>query len=179
MLRPELRLASAVEVESSLQHASPPLIIEAACSHSRPTRPVIPGAIILALEDIDFSAEDAPGQPSRVSGNYSLRPAAELRAALEAAGVTCLRPTVVYTQSVKCGGLDLAVACRLCWALSLAGVQQLTLLAGGTRAWTDAGFELAPAPAEPTPRDFFEGSTGALSFPMHPEYDAATSEVEK
>ena len=173
-----LRLASAAEVERTLRLARAPLVVEAVCSRAQPQPSLhLPGAVLVALEDIDVALEDAPGQPSRVSGNYSLRPAGELRAALEAAGISHTRPVVVYTQAIKLGGLDLAVACRLCWALALAGVQHVSLLAGGARAWVQAGFELTPEAGVPTPCDFFH-DCAPQPFPLHPEYGAGTAEVE-
>ena len=66
------------------------------------------------LASIDVYEDDEHGHPVKVSGNHSLKPPAELRAALEASGIHILQHVVVLTQAVRAGGLDLAVAGRLC-----------------------------------------------------------------
>ena len=167
---------------SSGADAPPPLLLEACAVAAAPWPPeLVPTAHRFPLSAIDVSLMDAKsGQPERVSGNFSLQPAAVLRKALEASGVQCVRHTVVYTQSTKNGNPDLAVAARLVWALSLAGVEHVSLFSGGLQAWVDAGHPVAthfqPPPASPV--DFFEGAPPGLPFPLRPEFNASTAEVE-
>lgn len=113
-----------------------PLVLEAssAVKHPHPPPPgsgadsgagAVPGAVLFRLALIDVYDEDADSVPRAVPGNYNLRAPEEVRAALEAAGVARDRRVVVYTQSRKAGGLDVAVACRLAWALCTAGVNDV------------------------------------------------------
>ena len=174
-----LSLVSPSELRGRLASGTPPLLLEASTTtgSASTTTPVIPGAVRFSLSCIDACHEEE-GQPSRVSGNYSLLPAARLRRALEAAGIVHDRDVVIYTQAQKAGGVDLAVAARLAWALAVAGVERIALLPGGVSAWTCGGFELADAATPPAPAaDFFRGSD--LPFPRHPEFCASTAEVSE
>ena len=174
-------LITAAELSSALSSGShAPLLLLEACVPAQPQqdRRSIPGAVRFCISSIDVYEDDAHGHPRKISGNHSLRPAKELRAALEAAGVTHLTRTVVFTQSTKAGGPDLAVAARLCWALARCGVQHVSLLAGGVHSWMHDGFELASAPSAPVHRGFYDGAAAERPFPLRPEYDASTAEVE-
>ena len=178
-----LSLVTAQALSAALQSSAPPLLLEA-CAAAAPagTAPpdpgCIPGAVLFSLAAIDVDLRDEQlGHPAKISGNYSLKPPAELRCALEAAGVEYARPVVVYTQAARAGGLDLAVAARLAWALSLAGCQHVALLAAGLSAWTAEGYATSGAYAPPVgAADFFGGDDG-LPFPLRPEFGAATPEV--
>jgi len=162
---------------------SRPLLLEAWNGLSRPPAH-IPGAVLVCMEEIDVYDEVSPGQPARVSGNYSLKPPAALRAALEAAGVTAARPAVVYTQSFKAGAAEPIVAARLAWALAYAGVEHVALLGGGMHAWREAGLATAAVLAvrpQPPP-DFFHGYSAVdpqceLPFPRNPHFLALTPDV--
>ena len=175
---PELSLIAPAELSAALLSSSPPLILEATTCGTAPPR-CVPGAVLFDLAEIDVYEEDAHGEPHRVSGNYSLKPDAAVRAALEAAGVRFDRRAVVYTQCTKLDTADLAVAARLAWTLCVAGVQHVSLLAGGLPAWLAAG--LAPAEAHaaraPDAAGFFGGAAG-LRFPLCPHLRATTEEVE-
>ena len=63
----------------------------------------------------------------RRSGNFSLRPPAELRRALEALGVHALRPVVVYTQVDNGDAVPIAAA-RLAWCAAPSLWQGLVFL---------------------------------------------------
>lgn len=174
-----LSLLNPSELNARLASETPPLLLEAAAATTSTSERVIPGAVVFCLSWIDACHEDAEsGYPARMSGNYSLRPALELRRALEQAGIVHDRPVVIYTQAQKAGGVDLAVAARLAWALAVAGVQHISLLPGGISAWTSSGFGVADIVAPPPPvPDFFRGVD--LPFPRHPEYCACTAEVSE
>jgi 3-mercaptopyruvate sulfurtransferase SseA len=170
-----LTLLTSAELHELLGGEDAPLVLQAG-SAQPPDRPVIPSAVLVSLSEVDTYLDDERGEPLRVSQNYSLKPDAELRAALEAMGVTHTRQVVVYTQCIKLGNVDVAVAARLAWCLAYAGVERVSLLAGGTGAWEKAGFALSAAPAQRQPAaDFFAGA--ALPFPRNPQYLASTDEV--
>lgn len=173
-------LLSAPELREVLAGQPPPLLLEACVSQQQQPSSVIPGAVLFCLEEIDVYLEDDNGQPQQVSGNYSLRPASELRAALERVGCQHVRHTVVYTQATRSGGLDLAVAARLAWCLAYCGVEHVSLFPGGVDAWRQAGLSVAPQPAASLRAPFFEGAPDGIeqTFPMHPEFLASTAEVE-
>jgi 3-mercaptopyruvate sulfurtransferase SseA len=194
-----LTLVTAAELSKELMGpALPPLILDA-CSGNQP-RTVLPGAVLFPLSAIDVYDEDSLGMPRRISGNYSLKPPAALRSALEAYGITRRRRVVCYTQARKCGGLDTAVCCRLAWALCCAGCDDVALLVGGLGAWQADMGNLAAAhtpPSVPQPAaDFFEGGNSSdededssggehcnrvqqpRAFPRRPPYAASTADVE-
>lgn len=175
---PTLALVSPTELQNELASELPPLVLQATSSSSATADAVVvPTAIVVPLVDLDVNLESAPGEPMRVCGNYSLLPPAKLRAALEALGIQHKRRCVVYTQSLRCGVIDLAVSARLAWCLSYAGVEDVGLLYGGFGAWRAAGLPTAH-PTRPQPvADFFGGEVGH-AFPACPQYDACTEEVE-
>jgi thiosulfate/3-mercaptopyruvate sulfurtransferase len=152
------------------------LLLEA-CNGETRHQSFIPGAVLVDMAELDVYHEVSPGQPARVHGNYNLKPADGLKAALEAAGVTASRFTVVYTQSFKAGAAEPIVAARMAWALAYAGVEHVALLGGGMHAWRESGFCVAaePAPRPGRPTDFFNGLP--LMFPRNPHYMAMTSDV--
>lgn len=175
---PKFTLISASDLHDALQSAEPPLVLEACVPRQQARSSYLPGAVELCLASIDVYEDDEHGHPVKVSGNHSLKPPAELRAALEASGIHFLQHVVVLTQAVRAGGLDLAVAGRLCWTLAYAGVSHVSLLADGVPAWTRLGHAVATAPAlPPAPTDFFCGR--ALPFPLRPELNARTAEVRE
>ena len=77
---PELSLIAPTELSAALLSSSPPLILEATTCGTAPPR-CVPGAVLFDLAEIDVYEEDAHGEPHRVSGNYSLKPDAAVRAA--------------------------------------------------------------------------------------------------
>ena len=169
-------LIKASELAALLESPSPPLLLEAAVAGATPAQAFIPHATTFCLSEVDVYDEDARGLPTRVSGNYCLRPFDELRRALEAAGIVFNRQVVLYTQAEKAGGLDLAVAARLAWCLSLSGVQHVALFADGLAAWTKEGHAVVTETVPPVSvPDFFCGED--LPFPSHPEYASDTKEV--
>lgn len=171
-----LTLVGPVELHELLACTAPPLVLDAS-SGGEPPASTLPSAVVVRLSELDVSLESAPGQPQLVSGNYSLLPPAELKSALQAIGVTHNRRCIVYTQSRKCGIIDAAVAARLAWCLSYAGVEHVSLLAGGLAAWMDAGLPTG-VPAERQGADDFFAGVGGVPFPRCPHYDAQTAEVE-
>lgn len=188
-----LSLLSPLELSEWMDSASPPLLLEASHGANKPEAH-IPGAVLVYMEQIDLYHEEAPGRPARVHGNYNLKPSHELKAALEAAGVTASRPTVVYTQSFKQGAAEPIVAARLAWALAYAGVEHVLLLGGGMHAWREAGLSVSTTPSERprNPPDFFFGYDASIQeanvandapsgvtppFPRNPHYLAATPDV--
>ena len=174
---PRLSLITPVELQAELRSLQPPLLLDASF-HGIVPEACIEGSVLIDIaSEIEVCNEDARGHPHIVSGNYSLKPAEELRAALEAAGVQSDRRTVVYTQSVRAGASDLAPATRLAWCLAVAGVKDIVLLPGGLRAWTAAGLATASAHTPRQSADFF-GGDASLPFPLNPHLSATTEEVE-
>jgi 3-mercaptopyruvate sulfurtransferase SseA len=172
-----LSLVSPQELQQWLQRDA--LLLEACNGKTQAT--CIPGAVLLHMEEIDVYQEDSPGLPTRVFGNYNLKSPDRLKAALEAAGVSALRPTAVYTQSFKAGAAEPIVAARLAWALAYAGVEHVALLGGGLHAWREAGYGVATEPAArpARPADFFSGfaETQPRRFPRNPHFLAMTPDV--
>ncbi|KAL1496436.1 hypothetical protein AB1Y20_016391 [Prymnesium parvum] len=187
---PLLDLIDAAELALLLASPSPPLLLDVSISPLHRPSECIPGARLCDMAQFDLYLDDAPSVPARLPGNYNLRPAAELRRALERLGVHAQAHAVVYTQrlappaeaappAVRRG--DPVVAARLAWLLCVAGVRRVSLLEGGLAAWARRGGPLAPPPppprlAAPAAVDFFGG--GRLPFPLHPELVATTEEVE-
>ena len=170
-------VVTAAELAALQSGDAAPLVLEAGVDET-PRINVLPSAVCVSLAEVDVQeVSDERGTPCVVSGNFSLRPPAELRRALEGMGVTHRRHVVVYTQAVKLGAFDLAVAARLAWCLRYAGVEHVSLLADGLSAWRAAGLPLSDTPA---PRvavaDFFDGDA-SLSFPANPHFLASTAEV--
>ena len=174
---PQVTLLSARDVRETLDLASPPIILEA-CVSNQEVSPLgyLPGTILLSLADIDVYEEDSRGHPKCVSGNYSLQPPASVRSAFENAGIVHSRHVIVLTQATRAGGVDLAVAGRLCWALCWAGVSHVSLFAGGVQGWAHEGFALVATPNSSRVTDFFNGLP--LPFPLRPALCASTAEVE-
>jgi molybdopterin synthase sulfurtransferase len=66
---------------------------------------------------------------------WNVIPDGELLEALPAVGITAHTPVVLYSR-------DPLAAARAAWILTYAGVQDVRVLDGGLRAWTQAGYSL-------------------------------------
>lgn len=138
--------------------------------------------------------------PQMVYGNFNLRPADQLREALENLGITFTTRVIVLTQNFKAGVADPISAARAAWLLCYCGVKDVRILNGGFGAWKNAGYpfdnvldaqihsantllsnkEIKSVLNDITVyerRDFFHGLPG-IKFPLHPEVCATTEEVE-
>lgn len=133
----------------------------------------IPGAVAVDMSEVDVYELEGSTMPRIVSGNYSLRPAAELRLALERIGIHTHRPVVIYSQCEKSAPI---AAARLAWCLAFAGVGEVALLQAGVRGWINAGLPLSSTAApRPAAVDFHLGEE--LPFPLHPRFCTDTAEV--
>lgn len=152
------------------------LIDVSTCGASRAS--FIPGAVAVDMSEVDvYEHEDAGTRPRLVSGNYSLRPPPQLRAALEAIGIHTRRPVVIYSQCAKSAPIASA---RLAWCLAFAGVRDVGLLQAGLLGWVDAGLPLSPHAAPRSAAcDFFlfEPNADALPFPLCPRFCTETAEI--
>lgn len=175
-----VRFITAGELAAELTAAQPPLLLEASFGGDHPA-PFLRGCQLVDLCSIDVYDEESPGQPTMRSGNYSLRPPAELRAALEALGVCADRRACCCTQQRRrdAAGTEIEdpiVAARLAWALAYAGVEDISILTGSLASWQAAGLPTSAAPAAAEEGvDFFGGAN--LPFPRNPQLCASTDEV--
>ncbi|MGQ7935283.1 sulfurtransferase [Paraburkholderia sp. D1E] len=94
------------------------------------------GAVHAQIRDV-FAA-----QPTAHSGNLPLRRLEDLRVTLNAWGVDAQTEIVLY-------GPTLALAARGWWVLRWAGLEHVSVLEGGLRAWTAAGGPVARGDAPP------------------------------
>ena len=137
----------------------------------------VDGAIYVDLRKIDVNIYDdeACKKPSRVEGNFNLKPDADVREAFESMGIHEKSIVVCYTQSFKKGYKDQVVCGRFLWALLYAGVTDVRLLDGGIAKWRAAGFAVSPQPAAPRPCTTF---TVRNYFPLRPYLNTRCDEVE-
>ncbi len=108
----------------------------------------IPGA---AFVDLDRDLASPPG----AGGRHPLPEPAAFAAAMRACGVRAARPVVAYDAA------DGTSAARLWWLLVHHGHDDVRVLDGGVRAWTEAGAEVEGGPVRPAPGDF-EATPGRL-----------------
>ncbi|SDD34921.1 sulfurtransferase [Glycomyces harbinensis] len=99
----------------------------------------LPGAARLDLD------RDVCGPAGPVGGRHPLPEPEALQAVLRAAGIDDDTTVLVYDDG------DLMAAARTWWTLRWAGLEDVHVLRGGLKAWTDAGLPLetqAPQPRE-------------------------------
>lgn len=101
----------------------------------------IPGAVYC---DVDA---DLAG-PKGAGGRHPMPETADFQAAMRRLGVSDDRPVVVYDDTGS------TIAARAWWTLRYFGHQDVRVLDGGLRAWTDAGRELSKEDTAPTPDGF-------------------------
>lgn len=102
----------------------------------------VPGAAYVSLDDA-LAAPHVPG----VTGRHPLPGAAVLQAAMRAAGVSAVRPVVVYDDWRS------IAAARAWWLLRWAGHDDVRVLDGGWRAWRAAGGAVETGEIRPEPGD--------------------------
>ena len=91
----------------------------------------IPGS---AFVDLDRDLAAPPGK----GGRHPMPAAADFELAMRRAGVSNDRPVVVYDDA------DATAAARAWWLLRYFGHRSVRVLDGGFRAWTAAGYPVAP-----------------------------------
>ncbi|WP_119731335.1 sulfurtransferase [Thermomonospora amylolytica] len=101
----------------------------------------LPGAVFVDL-DRDLAAPPGP------AGRHPLPDAEAFQRAMRAAGVSAGRPVVVYDDA------DSTAAARAWWVLRYFGHEQVRVLNGGYRAWTEAGRPVTDRTPTPEPGDF-------------------------
>ncbi|MGA9873979.1 MAG: sulfurtransferase [Rhodococcus sp. (in: high G+C Gram-positive bacteria)] len=125
------------DLKSALGSLVPPVLLDVrwalgdteGAQHYRDAH--IPGAVFVDLE-ADLAEHGSPEH-----GRHPLPSIDDLQAAARRWGVSSRVPVVVYDNT---GNL---AAARAWWLLKWAGVEQVSLLDGGLRAWVDAGYETA------------------------------------
>ena len=120
----------------------------------------VPGAIMVADTDV----EDADGTVERP---YNILPAAELEKNLLHRGITKDTRVILY-------GDDISGVGRVAFGLLYAGVDDVKILNGGIKSWTDAGFATEKQANEPAK----VASFGA-AIPVHPEYLTSMADARK
>ena len=137
---------------------------------------------VSASSAVSATPSQTSNLPVLTYGNFNLRPAQQLRAALEALQITATTRVVVFTQNFKTGVADPITAARLAWCLCYCGVEDVQLLNGGFGAWTKQNYETVQVSSvvnhtallSPTaPRVSF----GTTLFPARPDFLASTEEV--
>lgn len=107
------------------------------------------------------SAKGLSGDDTLPKNYWNLYPDQYLLPAIAHMGINKDTTVVVY-------GKNLSGAVRFAWTLMYAGVNDVRLLNGGLKAWTDAGYKTGPVSAQRTPVAYF-GSDVA----MNPSYRAS------
>jgi thiosulfate/3-mercaptopyruvate sulfurtransferase len=101
----------------------------------------LPGAVYV---DLDTELAAPPG----TGGRHPLPPADDFTAAMRRAGVRAGHPVVAYDDA------QATIAARLWWTLRYFGHDQVRVLDGGLRAWTDAGLALTTDEPDVAAGDF-------------------------
>jgi thiosulfate/3-mercaptopyruvate sulfurtransferase len=139
-------LISVQELESELAETAPALLDVRWALGSGPDRDAyraghLPGAVFVDL-DTDLSA------PPGAGGRHPLPDPEVFEQAMRRCGVRADRPVVCYDAG------DSAAAARAWWLLGYFGHEEVRVLDGGLRAWTEAGLPLHPGDAVAAPGDF-------------------------
>jgi thiosulfate/3-mercaptopyruvate sulfurtransferase len=103
----------------------------------------LPGAVFV---DLDTELAGPPGGPDGLQGRHPLPEPGVLQHVLRRAGVHPGTPVVVY------GERDTSVAARAWWLLRWAGLDAVTVLDGGYRAWSSAGLPVQTGEPRPVQR---------------------------
>jgi thiosulfate/3-mercaptopyruvate sulfurtransferase len=109
----------------------------------------LPGS---AYVDLDVDLADPPGD----GGRHPLPDAGRFVAAMRRAGVSGLRPVVVYDD------WEARAAARCWWLLCHHGHPDVRVLDGGWSAWQDAGGEVETGPERPRAAGDFTGHPGSM-----------------
>jgi thiosulfate/3-mercaptopyruvate sulfurtransferase len=107
----------------------------------------VPGAVFV---DLDRDLSGPPG----AGGRHPLPSAAAFQASMRAVGVGAGRPVIVYDDG------DSVPAARAWWMLRYFGHDDVRVLDGGYRAWTDAGHKISTEESAVVPGDFIARSGG-------------------
>ena len=141
-------LITAPDLAAALRSADPPTLLDARWNLTGPPAREayqaghIEGAVFIELEAVLASAP-GPG------GRHPLPDPGSFERAMRAAGVSMLRPVVIYDA----GGTGMAAA-RAWWLLRDAGHLDVRVLDGGLGAWQAAGLRTSTDVPQPDPGDF-------------------------
>lgn len=125
------------DVKSALSSLVPPVVLDVrwalgdSAGHQRYLEAHIPGAVFVDL-DTELAAHGAPDL-----GRHPLPSIENLQLSAQRWGISVGVPVVVYDNT---GNL---AAARAWWLLKWAGVEQVSLLDGGLKAWIAAGHDTA------------------------------------
>jgi thiosulfate/3-mercaptopyruvate sulfurtransferase len=147
MIDSERPLATVHELASALAGAEPPVVLDVRWRLAGPPGAEsyraghVPGAV---FADLDHDLAGPPG----AGGRHPLPAVAGFQAAMRRAGISRRSQVVVYDDA------DSTAAARAWWTLRYFGHDQVQVLDGGYRAWTQAGQAVSTAEPEPAPGDF-------------------------
>jgi thiosulfate/3-mercaptopyruvate sulfurtransferase len=141
-------LISVGELAALLQDGTPPALLDVRWRLGGPPgidayrAAHIPGAVYV---DLDTQLAGPPG----AGGRHPLPDSGDFQAAMRAGGVRSGRPVVVYDDA------DGTSAARGWWLLRYYGHDQVRVLDGGFRAWTQGGQPVSSEASEAEPGDFY------------------------
>ncbi len=127
-----------------------PVIVEASWGTMDEAEDYKKGHIPGAIHQDTSSIEDEP--------YWNLRSPEEVEKALLAAGITKDTPVLIYSS-------DISAASRVAYAYLWAGVEDVKIIDGGYKAWTDMGY-----PTETEIRNPVAVIDFGAKVPVHPEY---------
>jgi thiosulfate/3-mercaptopyruvate sulfurtransferase len=115
----------------------------------------IPGALHVDIASIE-------GEPY-----WNIKTAEEVEKAMLDLGITSDKTVILY-------GADPSGTARVAYAYIWAGVENVKVVNGSLKAWTEAGYDLETAVNAPTPATEF-----GVQVPAHPEYWVSIEDAEK
>lgn len=138
-----------------------------------------PSAEHLSIRSIDVF-EHKDNQPSRVSGNYSLKDFNTLSKIFGSIGIDPKVRCIVYEGGESCKSqgknvsADPILSARLCWCLSLLGVKHVSILLGGLRLWCELQLPIVSKSNTSVVYEKLNFNTAGI---QNPQYYADTKEV--
>ena len=127
----------------------------------------IPGAIFLDTYSVETGPTSEYEGYESPSHSY-VKTLPVLQAFFASMGITKDKTVIVYAND----DISMMTAGRIAWALLYAGVEDVRILNGSYKAWTEAGYAVETGPTSWTPADSFGDSSG------RPEFIATTEDVQ-